>query len=226
MFAEAVVSSLKNDNKAFHMVPSILTNNTIKSLSGLLLLLASSVSHAADFVVTPFAGFRTSDSLEDDQTEETIDLDEASSFGVILSMRQPRGKSYDLLFSRQDTDLLANNGALTNNVGVRIDYIHLGGTVDYEADGLYPFATGGLGVTRFSATDQDLSTETKFSMALGGGLKVPLSENVGLRFEGRVYGTVINGDTQILCINGACIAEFNGSLFLQFEANLGLSVAF
>jgi len=197
----------------------------IKSLSGLLLLLAASISHATDIALTPFAGFRISDSLEDDVTEEAIDLDETSSFGFILSMKRDRMSSYDLLFSRQETDLLANN-VLPNNIGVRIDYIHLGGTVDYEADGLYPFATGGLGITRFSATDQDLSTETKFSMALGGGLKVPLSENVGLRFEGRVYGTVINGDTEILCINGACIAEFNGSLFLQFEANLGLSIAF
>ena len=186
-----------------------------------------STAHAEEFAFTALTGFRTSDSLEDEISKETIDIDETSSFGFIMSMKRDRNSAYDLYFSRQETDLLPRTAGLpANNVGIRLDYIHIGGTVDYEDDKLYPFATGGLGVTRISATDQNLSTETKFSLSLGGGLKVPITENAGLRFEGRVLGTTTGGDSSILCVNGRCAAEFNGSFFLQFEASLGLSIAF
>ena len=40
-------------------------------------------AHAEGFAFTPLVGFRTSDSLEEEVTEEVIDIDETSSFGFI-----------------------------------------------------------------------------------------------------------------------------------------------
>lgn len=200
---------------------------TIKLLLGLLVVLTAPISNADEYAFTPFAGYRVSDSLEDEITEEIIDLDETSSFGFILSMRRDRVSTYDLYFSRQDTELRPRSaGVPANSLGLRIDYIHLGGTVDYEAGKLRPFATGGLGIARISPANEIFGTETKFSFSLGGGIKVPITENVGLRFEGRALGITISGDRTILCANGQCEAQFEGSLFLQFEANVGLSIAF
>jgi opacity protein-like surface antigen len=203
------------------------SKTTHKLVLTFLLLTIAPQAFSEGFVFTPLVGFRASDSLENEITEETIDIDNTSSFGFIMSMKYDDNTTYDLYFSRQETDLLPENtGSASNDLGVRIDYIQIGGTVDYQTGKLSPFVTGGLGVTRFSATDQDLSTESNFSLSVGGGLKVPITENVGLRLEGRVFGTAIGGDRAVLCSNGQCIARFESDLFLQFETSLGLAIAF
>lgn len=181
--------------------------------------------HAQKYEITPYVGWRTSDSLEEETTGATIDLKESRSFGLIVSMQQKPDTSYDFLFSRQTTVLESAN-SLVNNTSLRFDYYHVGGTVVYDHDQLHPFVTGGLGATHISPATAAFSSETKFSLSIGGGLKFPMTRNVGLRLEVRGYGTVIDSGGSILCANGACFAKFRGSLFMQLEANAGLSIAF
>ena len=130
--------------------------------------------------------------------------------------------NYDFLFSRQSTELQTTTGA---NESLRIDYYQIGGTVFYPQDKLLPFVTGGLGATHISPANDAFSSTTKFSLSVGGGLKFPLSQNIGLRLEARGYGTVVSSGGTILC-SGGCVAKFSGSLFMQFEASAGLSIAF
>jgi opacity protein-like surface antigen len=183
------------------------------------------VSYAQNYEITPLIGWRTSSSLEDSNTGGSIDLKETDSFGFILSMKQKGNSYYDFLFSRQDTELQSSSST-GSPTAVRFDYYHLGGTVFYDHDDLHPFISGGLGATHISPANDNFSSETKFSLSVGGGLKFPFSQNIGLRLEARGYGTVVDSDGSILCANGACVAKFKGSLFMQFEAFAGLSVAF
>jgi opacity protein-like surface antigen len=200
----------------------------------LLALLITPISNANDhayteYAFTAFTGYRVSDSLEDDDelTEDHIDIDETSTFGFILSKRRDRLSTYDLYFSRQDTELdFRTAGTPSDPLKLRFDYFHIGGTVDYEVDDMHPFATGGLGVTRITPANEVFGSETKFSFSLGGGIKVPIAENMGIRIEGRMLGTTTGGDGAILCVNGKCAARFEGSLFLQYEANIGFAIAF
>lgn len=178
-------------------------------------------AYAQDYEITPYIGWRTSSSLEDAETGETIDLKETDSFGIILSMKKNLDTNYDFLFSRQNTELKSS----TVTESLRIDYYHLGGTVFYDYDKLHPFVSGGLGATHISPANDAFSSETKFSLSVGGGLKFPLTQNVGLRLEARGYGTVVSSGGTILC-SGGCVAKFTGSLFMQFEALAGLSIAF
>jgi len=180
---------------------------------------------AQDFEITPFIGWRTSSSLEEVNTGATIDLDETSSFGIILSMKKDKDQdvNYDLLFSRQNTEL--QSSTTSNTESLRFDYYQIGGTVFYPQDKVHPFVTGGLGATHISPANDNYSSETKFSLSVGGGVKIPFSQNVGLRLEARGYGTVADSGGTILC-SGGCVAKFTGSLFMQFEASAGLSIAF
>ncbi len=179
---------------------------------------------AQDYEITPFAGWRTSSSLEEKATGATINLDETGSYGFILSMKDSLDTNYDFLFSRQNTELQSSTTPGTTEP-LRIDYYHIGGTIFYQHDKLHPFISGGLGATHITPANTIYSSETMFSLSVGGGLKFPLSRNIGLRLEARGYGTVISGSGAILC-SGGCVASFNGSLFMQFEALAGLSVAF
>jgi len=179
---------------------------------------------AQDYEITPFIGWRTSSSLEEVDTGASIDLDETSSFGIILSMKKDLDTNYDFLFSRQSTELQSSTTP-SNTESLRIDYYQIGGTVFYDYDKFNPFVTGGLGATHISPANDNFSSETKFSLSVGGGLKFPLSQNAALRLEARGYGTVVDSGGTILC-SGGCVAKFTGSLFMQFEASAGLSIAF
>jgi len=179
---------------------------------------------AQDYEITPFIGWRTSSSLEEENTGATIDLKETSSFGIILSMKKDLDTNYDFLFSRQSTELQSSTTP-SNTESLRIDYYQFGGTVFYDYDKLNPFISGGLGATHISPANNNFSSETKFSLSVGGGLRFPLTRNMGLRLEARGYGTVVDSGGSILC-SGGCVAKFKGSLFMQFEASAGLSIAF
>jgi len=181
-------------------------------------------AYAQDYEITPFIGWRTSSSLEEVDTGATIDLKETDSFGIILSMKKDPDTNYDFLFSRQSTELQSSTTPGTTE-SLRIDYYQLGGTIFYDYDKLHPFVSGGLGATHISPANNDFSSETKFSLSIGGGLKFPLTQNMGLRLEARGYGTVVGSGGTILC-SGGCYAKFTGSLFMQFEASAGLSIAF
>ena len=188
-------------------------------------LLLPGISLATDnkYGLTPYAGWRTSSDLEEESTNATINLDETSSYGLILSAKKDARTNYDLLYSEQDTDLRLTSGQ-TEELTIR--YLHLGGTVFYKEDKLWPFVSGGLGATHISPANSAFSSETKFSFSVGGGVLVPFQESVGLRLEARGYGTVVDSETSILCSGGACFAHFTGSLFWQVELLAGLSFAF
>jgi len=184
------------------------------------LLTGTPAVFAGNYEITPLLGYRFSESMLDENTGENIDLEDTSSVGLILSLKKDHSTNYDFLFSRQDTNLRSSSTA-ANGKDLRIDYFQLGGTVDYSSGNLHPFATGGIGITRVKAS----SSETNFSLNLGGGFRIPVSENVGLRLEGRVYVTAFNGSGSIIC-SGGCVVKVSGSTYLQFETNAGLYIKF
>lgn len=179
---------------------------------------------AQNYEITPFIGWRTSDSLEEVSTGASINLDETESFGIILSLKKDKETNYDFLFSRQNTELQSTTTPGYTEA-LRIDYYQIGGTVFFDHGKLQPFIAGGLGATHISPANDNFSSETNFSLSLSGGLKFPITQNVGLRLEARGYGTVVGSSGSIMC-DGGCVAKFTGSLFMQFEASAGLSIAF
>jgi opacity protein-like surface antigen len=200
----------------YRIIPAVLFLNV---------LFFSTHTGAVDYQVTPVSGYRISDSLQDEITGGNLELDETSASGFILSARRDNVSWYDFLFNRQDTVLHDSFNATTLNV--RIDYYHLGGTVYYRSKhNIIPFATGGLGLTHASVSDSSLDSESRASLSVGTGLKLPLTERIGLRLEIRMYGTLIDANGSILCANGACTARLNGNFYAQFETSAGLSIAF
>ncbi len=194
-------------------------------LTATLVVIQSASAYAQNYAITPFIGWRTSSSLEEENSGATIDLKETKSYGFLLSLKQDRDTNYDFLFSRQNTQLQSSTSP-GNTTALRLDYYHLGGTVFYDHETLHPFVSGGLGATHITPANNSFSSETKFSLSIGAGLKFPLTQNMGLRLEARGYGTAVDSGGSLLCANGGCVARFKGSLFLQFEALAGLTIAF
>jgi len=180
---------------------------------------------AADFEFIPFVGHRFGGAFERLDTQETSDLDSATSWGFILGRSNDGNSRYELLYSRQDTHL-ADTTDPNDAFDLRVHYLHLGGTVDISRDRFTPFVSGGMGLTRLSPTGYGLDNETRFSLSLGGGLKWYPTDSLGLRLEFRGYGTVSDGTGSMFCDGADCNLRLKGDLTPQFETNLGLIFRF
>lgn len=197
------------------------------------LLLAAPVSgqENLDFELTPFAAYRIDGEFEDDETGEEFDLDDSEAFGLILNIRaKPQGQ-WEILYARQSTEV-DTAGTFVNSESIDLDvhYFQLGGTYLYDGDRVIPFIALTLGVTHFDPDLADLDSENNFSASFGAGIKMELSQRVGLRLEGRVYSTFLESESRIFCSSsfgvGECLIEASGTTFRQWEARAGLVVRF
>lgn len=190
--------------------------------------LFSSLAQAAEqtnFQVAPFGGFRMGGSLEDAETGDGRDIEEAASFGVSLELRYGReDRWWQLWYSRQGSEIRSPDGTLDLDV----EYLHFGGTVPINDEGrVRSYLAAGIGATRMTPGG-GLDDAVEFSGSLGLGLSVPLSERVALRFEARGYLTVVDADSSIFCSSvngeGACRIVASGST--MFQAELLAAIAF
>ena len=86
-----------------------------------------------------------------------------------------------------------------------------------------PFGLFSLGATLFSPTDAKYSEEWRFSIALGGGVKVYLSDKVGLRFQGRLMiPMVFEGTSVYFGTGGGGIAVGAYTAFVEGDFSGGI----
>lgn len=197
---------------------------TILTASFLLSPLAQAAERT-NFQVAPFGGLRMGGSLEDAETGEGRDIEEAASFGVALELRYGQeDRWWQLWYSRQGSEIRSPDGTLDLDV----EYLHFGGTVPINDEGrVQSYLSAGIGATRLTP-GSGLDDSLEFSGSLGVGLSVPLSERVALRFEARGYLTVVDADSSIFCSSvngeGACRIVASGSTL--FQAELLAAIAF
>lgn len=208
--------------------PLILTRmQSALAISFIMLILALPGASQADEIAA-MVGQRYGGSFEDTYTTTQFDVDNASSYGVVLDFDSALQEQIEVYMSRQDTRL-TTTGLFTGNplFDLSIDYFHVGGLVLYgHGDDMRPFISGTFGITQMRPRRADLSTETKASIALGGGGKVFLNRQVGLRFEVRGIYTAMNANSDIFCANGGCAIKVNSSGFIQTEFSVSLIARF
>ena len=160
-------------------------------------VLYADAAHAQSWEISALAGYAPAVGLE----RQSRDVDDASiGGGFMFSIHGARfltanwgiEASFTQAFSSYDLTMGEETASLFS-----IDIAHLHGDVVYEfgtADRrLRPFVFGGAGATFFSA--RDLSGETKTSVSVGGGAKLFLSPNVGVRAQLR-YLPIWLGDDE------------------------------
>jgi opacity protein-like surface antigen len=183
---------------------------------------AALASDGLEFI--PFVGYRFGGSFDNDLAGTSLDADESGSWGLIVSQAASDNTRYEFLYSHQDTRLSDSTNP-QDVFDLDIHYLHIGGTVDVSHDRFIPFFSGGIGMTHLSPGRSGYNNETRFSLSVGGGLKWYPTEQLGIRFEMRGYGTLIDTNGSLFC-DGGCDLQLNSDLFPQFETNLGLIFRF
>jgi Outer membrane protein beta-barrel domain len=203
----------------------------------LLVLVGAPVQHARaqsgataknESSVTLYGGGRFGGSVTDSTSNSSIDLKNGASFGVAVDIGLDRARQLELFYSQQDTALTSGAFSLrADDTGLTLHNYHLGGTAFIEEVGHGPYVMGGIGATTATPKDSGLNSATFFSGNLGLGWMLPLGAHVGLRFEARGYGILLNNNTALFCGGAAgCRIAIKGSGLFYGEALAGLSARF
>jgi opacity protein-like surface antigen len=185
-------------------------------------------AYAGGFEIVPLVGYTAGGTFEDEVTGAQLDVRSNANYGLMLDINQAADSQVELYYSRQPTQLRANGGAFVGDplFDLDIHYLHIGGTYTEATGKVKPYVVGTIGATLMDPKGEDLHSETKLSLSLGGGVKIPLTDRLGLRLEGRWFGTFFGNSGAVFCVNGACAVSIQGSVFMQLAANVGLMIAF
>jgi hypothetical protein len=198
------------------------------------ILVAAMPARAADdqrrhneFEITPFVGYLSGGDFEDPADNTERDLDDAGDFGIIFNAAAAGDywRHYELLYAQQGTQL---SGVTTPDVDVK--YLQIGGIVSNpDAVHVIPYFGLTIGGTQFSPDEIGLDDETKLSFSVAGGLRIPITDHFGLRFDVRAFVTLLDSDGDLFCVSSSgltCRIRAKSDTFVQYSGALGFVVGF
>lgn len=174
------------------------------------------------FGLTPMIGYRAGGRVAAEDGDARHTVDDARASAVALRLQREPTRDYELYYSRQ------RSRVRSEGVDLRTEYLHVGGVAEWPQSAYVPFASGGIGATRFSVSG--LGSHIRPSASVGGGIMLPLSDALRLRLEARLHGSLTDGDRRIFCGTiegeGRCLFRQDGDSFVQIEALIGLAYRF
>jgi hypothetical protein len=177
---------------------------------------------------TVYGGDRFAGSVRDSTTDSAINLRNGSSFALALDLGLDQNNQVEVFYSQQNSALASGAfSSKANNIGLTLYNYQIGGTDFIEEVGRGLYVVGGLGGTTVKPDRSDLNSETFFSGNVGIGWMVPIGAHVGLRFEARGYGILLNNKSAVFCGGAAgCTVAIKGNAVFQGEALAGISARF
>lgn len=211
-------------------------NSSLATLAAAVVLLGGALGASAQPVleITPTVGFRWGGEIRAEETttlDRDADLEEGHSLGLVIDIPVTEHLQIELLADHQRTGLDSGTlfGPSDRQFDLDIDYYHVGALYQWTTARVKPFVVGSMGIANLDPRDGFNSSTRRFSGSLGGGVKIPLSANIGVRFEGRAFWTD-TGDTRFDDDeddhhNGCHDDDCSSGLF-QAQARLGVTVSF
>jgi Outer membrane protein beta-barrel domain len=197
----------------------------------LLLLPAVAAAQPVRFEVTPFGGYRLKGDFDARSSSPfdpnlNVKIDASAVYGVLLDI--PLGASgnwqLELLANRQRSSFVVDRGVLepTTDLGdVDLTMGQVGLLLQWGHGQVNPFLTLSGGLTRIEPRFRELASDTRVSGSFGGGVKIFLAPNIGLRLEAREYWTDL--DTGF---RDRYDRYGSGDGLYQGEGSVGLIIAF
>lgn len=179
------------------------------------------------FELTPFVGYRLEGDFEaSDFADVDVEVDEGAVFGLVFDIPLDQNWQIELLANRQETAFVSDEGLFdpAAELGdVTLTYFHAGILFQWGGGQVNPFVTGSIGLAHIQPEFDDLDADDRFSTSFGGGVKLFLADNVGLRLEGRWYWTDLGTDFDDDDFHHH---DDDGAGLFQIEGSVGLVIAF
>ena len=206
----------------------------IRYLCSLCLIAVAASASAQEFVaeVTPFVGYRFGGELDSAESSQSIELDSAPSYGMLIDVFAGAG-SVQFIYSQQRTDARIQDveqGEAVSRVDTVIHAIQIGGTYRSVREGIQPYLAANVGALHVRTSAGASQSDTFLSGSLGVGVNARPTSNFDVRLEGRVYGAITDADTDLFCQTGAdenvCAVRIEGEALAQFEVFAGFTFRF
>jgi hypothetical protein len=192
----------------------------------IVLVLRSPMASAQTVEAAPVGGYRFGNDLFELVTNGSIDVDGAPVVGGAVNVDIGDGLSFEALVTRQEAHVTLPGGPSGTPIHGRVvvDQWLGGGRQEFPFGRARPFLTGLLGLTR-SGIEGD--NEVRFTIAAGGGVKLPLQRRLGVRLDGRVFTTFVDADTRaVACAQGTCLVGLNVNVAWQAELTAAMVLVF
>lgn len=180
--------------------------------------------------VTPFIGYRVGGQFADSDTGDEVELGDAGSFGLIINAPADYTTEWELFYSRQSAGIDRSTVPVDPSLDIDISYFQAGGTYVFEGAPIRPFISAGIGASQFSPDQSQYNSETYFAFSIGAGAHIFPESRIGLRLEGRVFGSVIDSDSDIFCASNqggaTCAFRADGDILWQWEVFAGVTARF
>ena len=206
-------------------------------ICGLLAALPAAADSGSDrrLELTPTFGYRGEGDFDDEYFIDLggdLSVEDSESIGLTLGIGLSRHWTLEFLWDHQESVLVDEAflfGFDEELFDLDVTYAHVGVTYEWTPGHVRPFIAGSLGATRFNPEPGDLSSETRFSSSLGGGVKVMFNDHFGLRLEGRLFTTFMEDNEDFYCDDDYWDFDdcnFDDDIFFQHEARAGFIIAF
>jgi hypothetical protein len=166
----------------------------------LALAFASTSSQAREIYISPMAGYTTAGSLELGEADlNDVKVDGGLTWGGQIGFQSSPGFTFEASWMQQESQLVLDRPSPLSPEPLAIDLKvgQLHGNFLFEKIGYgsstRPYFLIGLGATFFNA-DGNFDTESRFSFALGAGVKIEASEKIGLKIQGKYNPTYLDED--------------------------------
>jgi hypothetical protein len=176
--------------------------------------------------VTAFGGYRFGGDFFEIASRRPVDADGAPAFGIVINVPFSSETQIEALISHQRAQFTipAANGVPEARLRVTVDHYQVGGLTEMGTGRAVPFLTGLLGLTRYEASGNN---ELRFSLSAGGGVKLFPTRHLGARLDGRLFGTLVDAEADVLvCGGGLCVGSIDASFVWQAEFTAGVVIRF
>ena len=182
--------------------------------------------------ITPFFGYRFGGDFFELVTEQPVDEDGAPAFGVAVDIGGRNGLYFEGLYSRQNAYLSTPARPETpiqpaipaTRWHITVDQYHAGALQEFRYGRMRPFLQSTFGLARYAA---DNNAEMRFSIGVGGGVKLFPTSNLGVRLDGRSFITFTDAEGEALaCTVGVCLFALDVDVVWQAEFTAAVVVRF
>ena len=150
------------------------------------------------FEITPFGGYMFGGKLRTYQGD--LKIDDNANYGLLVDIAIAKDQKFEFFWSQMQSyaEFKPYYGyeELRAGFDVNINYYQIGTVREVNMDKIRPFGAFTLGAVYFNPKDivhqgnnpQDyqLQDSWRFSVSLGGGAKIWLSDRIGVRLQGRL----------------------------------------
>jgi hypothetical protein len=159
--------------------------------------------------IEPFAGYLWGGHFDPFTTaifDQRVDVEDHFTYGGRIGYNLSSLIEFEAMFQRTETNfvtpsdnhsgpIFGGNGSDVRLGRLDIDYYMGYTTFNFGHRRAVPYVSFGLGAARLDPdvpTAPGASSDTRFTTSVAGGLKVFMTPHVGLRFDGRYFGTLLD----------------------------------